>query len=80
MIPAGGQAAGAGLFTSRVFDAYSMTAWTNFTWMPARPSYKALPDSNAVENGYPTGNVNMAGNLLLLHFSKGDYFWLIIIV
>lgn len=65
-----GQTAGAGTFTSRIFDAGAATTWSAVNWTPQRPLGKELPDGGASESDYPTGNANMSGNKLLLHLNE----------
>ncbi|HVK64776.1 MAG TPA: LamG domain-containing protein [Polyangium sp.] len=56
-----------GTFRSRVFDAGEPVDWTTFTWTPAGPYLKALPDSRGKETGYAEGSMDMSANVLLLH-------------
>ncbi|MRG98450.1 LamG domain-containing protein [Polyangium spumosum] len=56
-----------GEFRSRVFDAGQDVEWTTFSWTPAEPYLKALPDENGVEAGYSEGALDMSSNVLLLH-------------
>ncbi|MDI1428851.1 LamG domain-containing protein [Polyangium sorediatum] len=56
-----------GAFRSRVFDAGEPVDWTTFTWTPAGPYLKALPDSRGKEVGYAEGSMDMSANVLLLH-------------
>jgi len=60
-----------GTFTSRTLDAGSSdAAWTAISWTPQRPLDKELPNSGQSESGYPEGNANMAGNVLLMHLNE----------
>ncbi|MDI1443401.1 LamG domain-containing protein [Polyangium sp. 6x1] len=56
-----------GTFRSRVFDAGEDVDWTTFSWTPAGPYLKALPDSRGKESGYAEGSSDMSANVLLLH-------------
>ncbi len=56
-----------GLFTSRVIDAGGDVAWSSVDWTPQRPYQKDLPDSGSAETAYTAGNIDMNGNLALLH-------------
>lgn len=60
-------AASAGTFTSRVFDAGTPVTWLTLGWAPRGPYGKALPDGGMIEE-YPDGGADMTGNVLLLHF------------
>jgi uncharacterized repeat protein (TIGR01451 family) len=64
----------AGYFDSRVMDSYGdyAPAWNSLAWRPQRPLYKALPDGAQAESGYPSGAVNMAGNVLLMHMDAAQ--------
>ena len=59
-----------GEFISRVMDAGEAVSWINLAWMPGRPSGKELPDYARIETAYPTGNIDMSGNLLLFHLNE----------
>jgi len=61
-----------GTYTSDIKDAGSSATWSTLAWVPNRPTNKALPNNGATETGYPTGNVNMSGNVLLMHLD-GDW-------
>ncbi len=64
---------GAGRFVSRVFDAGQAVAWDRLSWAPLAPYGKALPDDAGVELGYAEDGIDMAGNVLLMHFDgPGD--------
>jgi hypothetical protein len=65
-----------GTFTSRVFDAGAPVAWQTVQWQPDGPYGKPLPDGGAAEVGYLEGGVDMAGNVLLMHFEdEGQAQW-----
>jgi uncharacterized repeat protein (TIGR01451 family) len=61
---------------SAYFDSRVMTTttgafgWNSIAWMSTRPVGIQLPDYGAVETDYPAGNVDMAGNVLLLHLNE----------
>ncbi len=59
-----------GSYISDVKDAGSSAAWSALAWIPNRPTNKALPNSAAVESGYPLGNADMRGDVLLLHLDE----------
>ncbi|MFH1188719.1 MAG: LamG-like jellyroll fold domain-containing protein [bacterium] len=65
-----GKSAGVGLYSSRIYDAGGISEWNNFSWIPLRPTYKELPNNQISESGYPNGNSNMTGNVLLLHMNE----------
>ncbi|MBI3987406.1 MAG: hypothetical protein HY343_10825, partial [Lentisphaerae bacterium] len=67
---AAGRASGSGVFTSRVIAVGATAAWNSIAWSPQRLYGEELPGSGSVESGYPTGNVSMSGNMLLLHMSE----------
>ncbi len=59
-----------GDFTSRIMDAGASTSWTTLSWTPQMPYYKELPGNNEIETGYPEGNADMSGNVLLIHMNE----------
>jgi hypothetical protein len=61
-----------GNFTSRVMNAGCAVAWNNIAWTPQRPLYKELPNNKGVESGYPAGNADMTGNVLLMHMNEAS--------
>lgn len=61
--------ASTGHYASSVKDATAAAYWPEISWMPRRPTYKELPDGGASESGYPEGNANMTGNVLLMHMN-----------
>lgn len=65
-----GRTNGIGRYTSPIFDAGDTAMWTNLSWLPLYPSYKELPNDRLTESGYPIGNANMSGNILLLHMNE----------
>jgi len=59
-----------GSFTSRIFDMGSVTSPSTISWIPQQPYGKELPDTAQTETAYPSGNVSMNGNVLLLHMNE----------
>ncbi|MBN1177984.1 MAG: VCBS repeat-containing protein [Anaerolineae bacterium] len=56
-------------FDSRVMHrGNGAHGWNSVALLPERPIGMPMPDNNTFETGYPTGNVDMADNALLLHF------------
>src|SRR5262245_18413014 len=55
-------------FESRVLDAGAEVSWTSIGWTPGAPYGKALLHRGASETGYPSGSIDMRGNVLLYHF------------
>lgn len=68
MLNSTGLTNGGGRFVSRILDAGADTVWNKLSWIPLYPYGKPLPASAQKEVGYNTGNVDMAGNVLLYHF------------
>lgn len=61
----------AGTHTSGVKNGGSDGAtWDSLSWTPQFPTNKGLPNNSGSENGYPGGNVNMSGNVLLMHLNE----------
>ncbi len=60
-------ASATGQFTSRVFARPSGRAWSTLAWGPDAPYGKPLPDGGAHEGGYASYDVEMTGNIVLLH-------------
>lgn len=63
-------AAGTGRYASAIKDATGTSLWSAFSWLPSRPTNKELPDDRGIESGYPAGNMNMSGSMLLLHMNE----------
>ncbi len=63
---------GTGTYTSAIKDAGSVKSWKTIAWLSQRPTDKELPNSAQTETDYPSGNVNMSGNMLLFHFNEGS--------
>jgi hypothetical protein len=61
-------AATQGTFTSRVFDAGAPAQWQTVQWQPDGPYGKPLPEGGGAEVDYLADAVDMAGNVLLMHF------------
>ncbi len=59
-----------GTYTSDIKDTTASATWSSLAWTPNRPTNKALPNNSATESGYPAGNINMNGNVLLLHLNE----------
>ncbi len=59
-----------GTYTSQIFSASTLSAWTTLYWSPSQPSYKELPNNQASESSYNSGNANMSGNVLLYHLNE----------
>ena len=60
-----------GSYLSSVKDSENTsTIWTNLTWASAYPISKELPDDNSKETAYQGGNIDMAGNIVLLHLNE----------
>lgn len=69
-LTATGMSNGTGIYTSEIMDAESSTPWGTLEWVPQRPFGKELPGSGQTETVYTEGNVDMAGNALLLHMNE----------
>jgi hypothetical protein len=61
-----------GNFTSRIFNAGNSTDWKTLSWLSQFPAGKELPNNQAMETGYLSGNADMAGNTLLLHLNEAS--------
>jgi len=61
-----------GNFISRVMDVGCTAAWNSISWTPQRPLYKELLNNKGIESGYPEGNANMTGNVLLMHMNEAS--------
>ncbi len=59
-----------GSYTSNIKDNSTPSTWSTFSWIPNRPAGKNLPNNAITEVGYPTGNANMTGNVLLMHLDE----------
>lgn len=62
-----------GTFLSRIIDATTSTSWTTLTPTPKAPYGKELPANAGVETAYTEGNVDMSGNVLLLHLNESSW-------
>lgn len=65
-----GLAAGTGSYRSSTKDATFMDQWETIAWLPQQPFAKELPDNAGAESGYPSGNADMSGNVLLTHLNE----------
>lgn len=61
-----------GTYTSDIKDAAASATWSTLAWMPNRPTNKVLPNNAVTETGYPTGNANMTGNVLMYHLDESS--------
>ena len=61
-----------GTYISDVKDTLGTATWSTLAWVPNRPTGKALPNNVGMETGYPVGNANMTGNVLLLHLDESS--------
>ena len=62
-----------GSFVSRVFDSGDDDAvWSSLLGETVAPHQKPLPDDGAREEGYARDNIDMADNVLLLHFDERE--------
>ncbi len=64
-----------GTYTSDIKDATASATWSTLAWIPNRPTNKPLPNSGATETGYPSGNANMSGDVLLYHLDEASGAW-----
>lgn len=67
-----GLTAGTGTYTSDVLDAGSSIPWTTLQWSSQTPTFKQLPDNAGAETAYNDGNVNMSGNVLMMHMNESS--------
>ena len=65
-----GKTNGLGSYTSSIKDAGGIASWDKISWTPQQPYYKESPNNKGQESGYPTGNADMTGNVLLLHMNE----------
>ncbi|PLW80806.1 hypothetical protein C0585_00695, partial [Candidatus Woesearchaeota archaeon] len=61
-----------GNYTSKVFDAGDVKSWNNLNISKEFPYGQELPSNEAVETEYVDGNINMTGNVLLLHMDESS--------
>lgn len=63
-----------GIYVSRVFDTGDPQArWHTLAWTGAAPQGRPLPDGEGADPGYGDAGLQMATNILLLHFDgTGD--------
>src|SRR3989338_4630839 len=60
-----------GNYTSKIFSAGSTSQWNNISWISN--AIGELPNNGANEitlNTFGSGNINMTGNVLLMHFNN----------
>jgi prepilin-type N-terminal cleavage/methylation domain-containing protein len=60
-----------GRYASSVKDATGDAYWQRISWVPSRPTNKELPNNGQSESGYPDGNAEMTGSVLLMHMNDG---------
>lgn len=60
-----------GTYTSQIFDANNLADWESFSWLPLKPYGHELPNNQNIESIYPSGNINMTNNILLMHLNDG---------
>ncbi|MFH1188623.1 MAG: LamG-like jellyroll fold domain-containing protein [bacterium] len=65
-----GKGNGYGRYASGIKDATGASLWSTLTWIPSRPNYKELPNNRGIESGYLNGDMDMSGNMLLLHMNE----------
>ncbi len=66
-----GISSGSGSYLS-AFKNNKNANWTDISWIPLSPYGKPLPSNKQAETAYSYGNVNMAGNVLLLHADESS--------
>ena len=71
-LTSGGLTAGTGTYTSDILDAGSAIPWTTLQWSSQNPTFKQLPDNAGTETAYNDGNVNMSGNVLMMHANESS--------
>jgi hypothetical protein len=59
-----------GDYTSKVYDAGANATWYNMSWIEGVPYGDDLPDNQVDRSGTVLGEVNMTGNVLLLHLNS----------
>ncbi|MDP3640809.1 MAG: LamG-like jellyroll fold domain-containing protein [Nanoarchaeota archaeon] len=59
-----------GSFTSQIFDAGNTASWNRISW--ASNAYGELPDNQANESSFISGNLDMRSNVLLMHLNEGS--------
>lgn len=69
-LDATGRGMGNGAYTSLVKDGGASVTWSELSWIPQAPYYKELPNNSLSESLYPSGNINMSGNVLLMHLNE----------
>ena len=59
-----------GNFTSQIFNAGGSSTWNNISWTSS--AIGELPSNQEVETSFGSGNANMTGNVLLMHFNNAS--------
>lgn len=59
-----------GTYTSQIFNAGSSSRWNNISWTQGGYYQQELPNNQVVETSFGSGNANMTGNVLLMHFNN----------
>lgn len=67
-----GQSNGFATFTSRIINNTGSASWDTLSWIPKRPLFKELPDSDGIETTYSSGNIDMTSTTLLLHLNESS--------
>jgi len=57
-----------GTFFSQIFNAGGPSQWNNISWVSN--AIGELPSNQITETSFGSGNINMTGNVLLLHFNN----------
>ena len=57
-----------GTFTSQIFNAGGGSTWNNISWISN--AIGELPANQVTETSFGSGNANMTGNVLLMHFNN----------
>ena len=65
---------GTGAYESEVYDYGMSITYENISWYEYFPYGQELPSDQTIETEYEIGNINMTGNVLLMHFNNdSDY-------
>ncbi|MBU1111892.1 MAG: DUF11 domain-containing protein, partial [Nanoarchaeota archaeon] len=59
-----------GTYTSEIFDVNSNRVWVNISWLSN--AYGQLPSNRVQETSFASQNIDMAGNVLLLHLDNNS--------
>lgn len=68
-----GKTVGAGTYISRFFEADSSIPWTKLSVTTPFPLGKPYPGNREVETNYAPYNLDMTGNVLLLHMDETNW-------